>query len=104
MPHDEDVQKRCDELNLNAPRLRLEAVEARVASETYTKLPSGKALVCELILQNGYSVTGVGSCVSRANYNDEIARTVSRKKALDAVWQLEGYLLQNDLFVTQDKA
>lgn len=79
-------------------RVTLERILGKIKSETYTKLPSGKVLVCELMLENGFSVRGEAAVVDPANYNEEIGRKISRENAVDQMWQLEGYLLQEELF------
>src|SRR5258708_19510870 len=98
-PNEEAIEAEIQAKGVNAPRLKVELVEAKVASETYTKLPSGKVLVCELLLLNGFSVRGVASVVSKENFDEEIARKISRQRAVQEIWQLEGYLLQEHLSV-----
>lgn len=51
-------------------------------------------MICELTLQNGFTVRGEAAVVSKANFDSEIGKTISRKNACDKIWQLEGYLLQ----------
>jgi hypothetical protein len=72
-------------------------ITGKIVSETYTRLPSGKVLVCELILENGYSVTGQSAVVDAGRYNEEIGREISYDNAVSKIWQLEGYLLQEKL-------
>lgn len=93
-----NLEKRIQELELNAPRLTPELVDAKIKSETYTVLPSGKVMICELTLENGFTVRGEASTVSKSNFNIEIGQTVSRKNAREKIWQLEGYLLQENLY------
>lgn len=83
---------------LNAPRLKPEDIDAEIVSETFTILPSGKVMVCELILKNGFSVRGESAVVSPENFNKEIGMSVSRKNARNKVWELKAYLLQETLF------
>lgn len=83
---------------LSAPRLTPADIDAVIVSETFTILPSGKVMVCELLLRNGFSVRGEASVVSAANFDEEIGRDVSRKNAREKIWQLEGYLLQERLY------
>ena len=82
---------------LTAPRVTVDRVESRIVDETYTVLPSGKVMVCELTLKNGFTVTGEAAVVSRENFNEGIGRRVSRERAKNKIWQLEGYLLQDRL-------
>lgn len=92
------LEQRIQELGLNAPRLKPEDIDAKIVSETYTILPSGKVMVCELTLENGYTVRGESAAVSKENFNVEIGKVVSRENARKQIWQLEGYLLQEKLY------
>lgn len=94
MSNEHQIEKEIQDKGLNAPRLRPEDIDAAIVSETYTTLPSGKCMICELILRNGFSVRGESACVSKANFNEEIGRKISYEDARNKVWMLEGYLLQ----------
>lgn len=56
-----------------------------------------KELVISYKLPNGFTVLGRGACVDPANFNLEIGRQVAREDAMNKLWQLEGYLLQDKL-------
>ena len=99
---EQEIEQRIQEIGLAAPRLTPEDIDAVIFSETFTVLPSGKAMVCELTLLNGFSVRGESSCVSKENFNVEIGMRISREDARDKVWMLEGYLLQERLFQTRN--
>jgi len=79
-------------------KVTLDRILGKIVSETYTTLPSGKVLVCELILENGFSVRGEAAVVSKENFNEEIGRKISKENAINSIWQLEGYLLQEELY------
>lgn len=96
----ETVEQMIQDRGLNAPRLTPADIEAKIVGETYTVLPSGKVMVCELTLVNGFTVRGEASVVSRANFNEEVGRRVSREKAVLQIWPLEAYLLQQRLYDT----
>lgn len=83
---------------LNAPRLSPKDIDATISHVTYTVLPSGKVMVCEIILRNGYSVRGEAATVSKENFDEDIGKEISFKNAREKIWQLEGYLLQEMLF------
>jgi len=85
---------------LNAPRLTPVDIDKVILGETFTVLPSGKCMVCELTLENGFTVRGESACVSVKNFDISIGMKISRKDARDKVWMLEGYLLQQYLHVT----
>ncbi len=58
---------------------------------------SGRLTVCVLTLRNGFLVTGESSCVSAANFDEELGRKIARDNAKDKVWELEGYALRERL-------
>lgn len=68
-------------------------VMAMIESEEIMKI-GAKTTCCVLTLQNGFEVVGTSACVDPANYNEEIGATYARKRAMDKVWELEGYRLQ----------
>lgn len=75
-----------------------EQVLAKIVDETFTVLPSGKVIVCELTLENGFTVRGEAAVVDKANFDPIVGMEISKKRAISEVWQLEGYLLQEKLF------
>ena len=83
---------------LTRPRLTPQEVDDTIKAETYTTLPSGKVMVCELTLRNGFTVRGEAAVVSKANFNEDVGRKISRENARNKVWELEGYLLQQRLY------
>lgn len=56
-----------------------------------------KTTVVVLTLKNGFEVVGVSGCVDPVNYNHEIGTSIARTRAIDKVWELEGYLLQSQI-------
>lgn len=81
----------------NAPRVTPKDVEAAIVGETYTVLPNGRTTVCQLTLDNGFTVEGMSACVSIENFNTELGNKYSRQRAVDQVWQLLGFRLQDTL-------
>jgi hypothetical protein len=57
-----------------------------------------KVLVTEYVLPNRFSVQGRAACVDPKNFDIEIGRKVCREDAIDKMWQLEGYVLQQRLY------
>lgn len=74
-----------------------EMVEAQVVDKTFTLLPSGKKMICELTLKNGFTVTGEAGVVDKENFMQEIGERLSYQRALDNVWPLLGYEMQTRL-------
>lgn len=94
---EKEIEQSIRDRQLNAPRVTPMTIDAVIVGESYTVLPSGKVMVCELTLANGYTVRGEAAVVSKANFNAEIGRTISRTNARNKIWELEGYLLQEKL-------
>ena len=98
MPSEELIEKEIQDKGLNAPRLSPADIDAVIVSESFTVLPSGKCMVCELLLANGFSVRGESACVSKENFNVELGQKIAREDARNKVWMLAGYALQERLF------
>jgi len=95
MKNEQSTEQMIQDKGLTAPRLRPEdIVDAKIIGSTFTKLPSGKCMICEITLANGFTVRGEAACVSPENFDEEIGRKVSLENAVDKIWPLEGYLLQ----------
>ena len=78
----------------NAPRVTPKDVEAAIVGETYTVLPNGRTTVCQLTLENGFTVEGLSACVSIENFDAAKGNAAARERALDQVWMLLGYELK----------
>lgn len=83
--------------NQTAPRVTPEDVAAAIKAETYTVLPDGRTTICQLTLDNGYTVNGESACVSAENFDAEIGRQVAREDAVNKVWPLLGFRLADQL-------
>jgi hypothetical protein len=75
--NDQDIEQEIKKKGLNAPRITPDDIDASIAGETFTILPSGKVMVCELTLRNGFTVRGEAATVSRENFNEEIGQRIS---------------------------
>lgn len=92
------IENEIQAKGLKAPRLCPADIDKVITGETFTILPSGKVMVCELTLRNGFTVRGEAATVSKENFNPEIGEKISRENARNKVWELEGYLLQLRVF------
>ncbi|WP_036204722.1 Gp49 family protein [Marinobacter sp. MCTG268] len=113
------IEEQITEKGLTAPRVTPTDIEACIASEhyftgwhgmlgafgqkedhsVYTGISKPKKSLehltfCVLVLKNGYTVTGESACASPENFDAEIGRNIARKKAVEKIWPLEGYLLK----------
>lgn len=79
-------------------KITQEHIDAIIVSKTFIVLPDGVTTICQLILKNGFSVLGSSACVDPANFDLQMGRGIAFKNAQDKVWQLEGYLLKEEMF------
>jgi len=95
---EQEIEQEIQDKGLSAPRLCPADIDAAIIDETYTVLPSGKAMICELTLKNGFTVRGESACVSKENFNFQIGSKIAKEDARNKVWAFEGYLLQQKCF------
>ena len=76
-----------------APRVTIEEINNAIHGETYTVLPDGRTTVCQLTLDNGFTVTGISVCASPENFNEAEGNKYARERAVDQVWMLMGFRL-----------
>ena len=79
-----------------APRVTLESLEARIASEHYY-VHEGILTICVLKMVNGFYITGESAPASPANFNAELGRKFAREQAVRKAWGFEGYALRDKL-------
>ena len=95
---EQEIEKELQDKGLNAPRLSPKQIDAVIVLESFTKLPSGKCMICEITLKNGFTVRGESSCVSKENFDQDIGVKISREDARKKIWGFEAYLLQQKLY------
>lgn len=84
---------------MNQPnKVTLNDILDKVKGATYTLLPNGRTTICQLMLENGYTVEGKSACVDIANYNKALGEQYAYKDAIEQIWELEGYLLSETLY------
>lgn len=98
MTTEQNIEKEIVSKGLNAPRLTPDHIDSVIIGETYTNLPDGRTVICQLTLQNGFTVDGKSACVSKENFDQEIGNKIARTNAREKIWELEGYLLKQKLF------
>ena len=81
-------------INTVTPQRILDLLDS---AETQEHVFWDKELAVSYRLPNGFTILGRAACVDPKNFSFEIGRRVARKNAEDQLWQLEGYLLQNQL-------
>ena len=75
-----------------APRITEDFMEARIKETSFTRF-SETVTICQITLDNGYSVRGESACVNPENYNQEIGERVAFDNAFNTLWPLFGFFL-----------
>lgn len=73
-------------------------IQAKIKNVTYTLLPNGRTTICQLTLENNFTVEGSSACVDAANYNAAIGEKYAYEDAFNNMWKFEGYLLAQKRF------
>lgn len=64
-----------------APHVTPEDVKAAIKGVSFTVLPDGRTTICQLTLDNGFTVTGHSACVSAAAFDRGVGEYWARKQA-----------------------
>ena len=78
-------------------KVTLDGIKAKIKGETYLVLPNGRTTVCQLTLENGFTVEGYSACVDPSEFNLNIGRMFAFEDAVKKIWPLEGYLLAEEM-------
>ena len=97
MNSDQQLENQIQAKGLTAPRVTPADVQAAIKAETYTVLPNGRTTVCQLTLDNGFTVEGYSAAVSVENFDAAIGNKVARENAVREVWPLLGFRLADKI-------
>ena len=98
MRSEQEVEKEIQAKGLTALRLTPELIDACIHDVVYHVFGDTGLIVCCMVLQNGFTVTGESACVSPENFDEELAKKIAFANARDKIWMLEGYLLKQRLY------
>jgi hypothetical protein len=82
-------------------KVEMHQIIKRIKSKNFMTLEAvgcPTVTVCNLILDNGYSVRGESACVVPENFDKEIGETLAYREAFDKLWPLFGFLLAEKIF------
>lgn len=82
------VEKRIDE----------SYVLSKIAGMTYTLLPSGRTIVCEVTMVNGATFTGQYYSPSDGSYSEEAGKASARAEAIHRIVVCEQYLYREEQY------
>lgn len=80
-----------------APRVTKDYIKSRILEVGYTRF-SPTITICEITLDNGYSVRGESACVNVENYDAEIGQRIAHDNAFSQLWPLFGFLLAEEQY------
>lgn len=75
-----------------AERVTKEYIESRIGGTEFHRLGE-TVTVCQITLDNGYSVRGESACVNPENYNQQIGEKIAFDNAFRQLWPLFGFML-----------
>lgn len=121
MSNEKQIEQEIKEKGLNAPRLTPEYIDSIILSKHFINAGEAAGVIysetlpqaylktdaldtltfCVLVLKNGFTVTGESACASPENFDKEIGEKIAYGNAREKIWQLEGYLLKQNLFDTK---
>ena len=82
-------------------KVTLDGIKAKIKGETYLVLPDGRTTLCQLEMENGYTINGYSACVDPAEFNRDTGRKYAFESAVSQIWPLEGYLLAEEMLKTE---
>lgn len=92
------------EKNNDAPRVEAARINSLIeAAEVTVSTIFDKVTLVAVRLANGFVLTESSGAVSRENYSEEAGKQICLEKIKSQLWKLEGYRLQEEMFV-QEKA
>ena len=74
--------------------LTMSDIVEKIKRVDYVVMPNSTTTVCQLHLENGYTVIGTSACVDPRKFNKATGEHSAYENAVDKIWELEGYLLK----------
>lgn len=74
-------------------RVTVSDMEAKIKMTIYQRLEGTTTTICQITMENGFTVTGTSACVDPKNYNQALGEKYAYEQAFNKLWELEGYLL-----------
>ena len=97
MMSEEKLEKEIKEKGLTAARITPSLIDSKIKEAKYHLFDGTCLIVCCLVLDNGYTVTGESACASPENFDEDIGEKIAFDNAREKIWALEGYRLKEEL-------
>lgn len=81
----------------HAARTTLEEIDAAIRKVEYLKMPDGRTIICQITMDNGFTIRGESSCVSRKYFNAKTGERLAFEAARDKVWCYVGFRMHERL-------
>lgn len=79
-------------------KVTIEQICGKIKDEVFMIMPDNRTTLCQLTLENGYTVIGKSACVDSENFDASLGRHYAKEDAINEVWPLEGYLLAERIY------
>jgi hypothetical protein len=76
-------------------RITLDFIESRVAATRY--FVDGTLTIAVVEHQNGFKAVGTSAAADPKNYNQELGEKAARSRAIEKLWEVEGFGLREEL-------
>lgn len=74
-------------------RVTPEYITSRIQQVAFTVLDGTTVTLCNLTLDNGFSVRGESACVYEEHFDEQVGQKLAYHDALHKLWPLFGFLL-----------
>lgn len=74
-------------------KLTYEIIVGQIKKTEFRKMGE-KTTICLVTLNNNFEVVGTSACVNVEDFNQVIGENLAYEKAIDKIWELEGYYSQ----------
>jgi hypothetical protein len=81
-----------------APRVTEASIKDHIEKVDYIRYGE-TTTICIITMVNGFTVHGLSACASPENFEPEIGERYAFENAFKQLWQLEGYLLRQKLYL-----
>ena len=78
-------------------RLTAEQLQSKIVTVDFHRFGDTTVTVCCLTLENGFNVIGQSACIDPAQFDEALGQELAYDDAFEKLWQLEGYLLKEQL-------
>lgn len=80
-----------------APKVTKQEVQAAIKKVTYTIMPDGRTTICQLTLDNGFSLHESSACVSKEIFDKAEGERLAYERAFNKAWMFLGFRLAERL-------